>query len=218
MLLHASPACRSGRGRDTMSSGRDCFDSRRDAGKREKTQMFHLQWLRTRGVNRGKPGLPGGHGRRLALLGFLIAASLLETGCQSGPFSPPAALSAAPPASSRARSVMVATAVAVPKSWRMEDAFRVECPSERPVLRSSFPAPRSLPARSTPSNVPPPDSPQYLEPVPQATPGPAPVRRFGRSGARAAPAHRHQDQSRATKPFVPIPDRTVLVAITWPTR
>ena len=71
-----------------MSRGRDCFDSRGDAGIREKTQMFHLQWFRTRGVNRGKPGLPGGHGRRLALLGFLIATSLLETGCQSDPCSP----------------------------------------------------------------------------------------------------------------------------------
>src|SRR5271166_5588091 len=71
-----------------MSRSSACFDLRGDAGKREKTQMFHLQWFRTRGVNRGKPGLPGGHGRRLALLGFLIASSLLETGCQSGPFSP----------------------------------------------------------------------------------------------------------------------------------
>ena len=50
--------------------------------------MFKLQWLRARGVCRGKPGLPGGHGRRLAVLGLLILTSLLETGCQSGPFSP----------------------------------------------------------------------------------------------------------------------------------
>src|SRR5271157_4863545 len=71
-----------------MSRSRDGFDSRGDAGKREKTQMFYLQWSRTRSVNRGKPGLPGGHGRRLALLGFLIASSLAQTGCQSGPFSP----------------------------------------------------------------------------------------------------------------------------------
>ena len=66
----------------------DLFDARQDAGKREKTQMFHLHWFRCRGINRGKPGLPGGHGRRLALLGFLIASSLTQTGCQSGPFSP----------------------------------------------------------------------------------------------------------------------------------
>ena len=50
--------------------------------------MFNLQWFRARGIHRGKPGLPGGHGRRLAVLGILIATSLLETGCQSGPFSP----------------------------------------------------------------------------------------------------------------------------------
>ena len=132
-----------------MSRSRDCFDSRGDAGIREKTQMFHLQWFRTRGVNRGKPGLPGGHGRRLALLGFLIATSLLETGCQSDPCSPCGftALLAAPRASSRARSVVIAAAVAAPKSWRMEDVFRVEYPSERRSLRSSFRAPRSLPAR-----------------------------------------------------------------------
>lgn len=50
--------------------------------------MFNLEWLRARGVSRGEPGLSVGRGRRLAVLGLLLAGSLLQTGCQSGPFSP----------------------------------------------------------------------------------------------------------------------------------
>ena len=47
--------------------------------------MFNLEWLRARGVSRGEPGSSGGRGRRLAILGLLLASSLLQTGCQSGP-------------------------------------------------------------------------------------------------------------------------------------
>jgi protein tyrosine phosphatase (PTP) superfamily phosphohydrolase (DUF442 family) len=162
-----------------MSRGRDCFDARGDAGKREKTQMFHLQWFRTRGVNRGKPGLPGGHGRRLVLLGFLIATSLLETGCQSGPFSP---------------CGFVGRTTSFIMSPFRHDRGCGGCGSEvvadggcvssgvpvgatgAPVIIQNAPIGSGV---ATPSNVLPQDSPQNLEPVPQASPGQAPaVRRL----------------------------------------
>jgi protein tyrosine phosphatase (PTP) superfamily phosphohydrolase (DUF442 family) len=50
--------------------------------------MFIAKLLLTHGTPRGKPGLPGGHGRRLAVSLALGAACLIQTGCQSGPFSP----------------------------------------------------------------------------------------------------------------------------------
>ena len=199
-----------------MSRSRDCFDSRGDAGIREKTQMFHLQWFRTRGVNRGKPGLPGGHGRRLALLGFLIATSLLETGCQSDPCSP-----------CGFSGFIGRTTSFITRPFRRdrggccgsevvaeEDAFRVEYPSERRSLRSSFRAPRSFPARRLPrmSRL------RILRKI--STRCLRQLRDKPRSdGCRPARAARAAPSPvRATKPFVPIRDRTVLVAITWPTR
>ena len=163
-----------------MSRSRDCFDSRGDAGIREKTQMFHLQWFRTRGVNRGKPGLPGGHGRRLALLGFLIATSLLETGCQSDPCSPCGFSGFIGRTTSFITrpfrrdpggccgSEVVANGGCVPSG----------VPVGAPVAPIIVPGATVVPGAVTPSNVPPPDYPQNLEVAPQATPGQAPVRRL----------------------------------------
>ncbi len=160
-----------------MSRSRDCFDSRGDAGIREKTQMFHLQWFRTRGVNRGKPGLPGGHGRRLALLGFLIATSLLETGCQSDPCSPCGFIGRTTSFITRpfrrdrggcCGSEVVADGGCVSSG----------VPVGAPVAPIIVPGATVAPGAVTPSNVPSPDSPQYLDQVPQANPGPAPVRRL----------------------------------------
>src|SRR5271165_3211801 len=163
-----------------MSRSRDCFDSRRDAGIREKTQMFHLQWFRTRGVNRRKPGLPGGHGRRLALLGFLIATSLLETGCQSDPCSP-----------CGFSGFIGRTTSFITRPFRRDPGGC--CGSEvvanggcvssgvavgAPVAPIIVPGATVVPGAVTPSNVPPPDYPQNLEVAPQATPGQAPVRRL----------------------------------------
>src|SRR5208283_4346820 len=160
-----------------LARGRDCFDSRGDAGKREKTQMFHLQWFRTRGVNRGKPGLPGGHGRRLALLGFLIATSLLETGCQSDPCSPCGGF------------IGRTTSRIMSPFRRNRGCCGSEVVAEGGCVSSGVPvgvtaAPIIVPGATvvpgavTPSTVPAPDSPQYLDQVPQAAPGPAPVRRL----------------------------------------
>jgi protein tyrosine phosphatase (PTP) superfamily phosphohydrolase (DUF442 family) len=163
-----------------MSRSRDCFDSREDAGIREKTQMFHLQWFRTCGVHRGKPGLPGGHGRRLALLGFLIATSLLETGCQSDPCSPCGFSGFIGRTTSFITrpfrrdpggccgSQVVAEAGCVPSG----------VPVAAPVAPIVVPGATVVPGAATPSNVPPPDYPQNLEVAPQATPGQAPVRRL----------------------------------------
>src|SRR5271157_4385983 len=165
-----------------LARGRDCFDSRGDAGKREKTQMFHLQWFRTRGVNRGKPGLPGGHGRRLALLGFLIATSLLETGCQSDPCSPCGCIgrrtSFITQAFRRDRngccgSEVVADGGCVPSGVPVGV-------TAAPII---VPGATVVPGAVTPSTVLPPDTPQYLDQVPQANPGPAPAAPVRRSPA-----------------------------------
>src|SRR5208282_246377 len=156
-----------------MSRSRDGFDSRGDAGKREKTQMFRLQWSRTLGVNRGKPGLPGGHGRRLALLGFLIAASLLETGCQSGPFSPcgfvgrTTSFIMSPFRHDRGCSTCGSEVVADGGCYSSGVPVGV---AGGPVIYQNAPMGSG---QATPSTVPLQDSPQNLDAIPQANPGPA---------------------------------------------
>ncbi len=160
-----------------MSRGRHCFDSRGDAGKREKTQMFHLQWFRTRGVNRGKPGLPGGHGRRLAVLGLLIATSLLETGCQSDPFSPCGFVGRTTSFITRPfhrdRGCCCGSEV-VADGGCVSSGVPVGV-TGAPVIIQNAPIGSG---GATPSNVLPPDTPRDLEVAPQATPGTAPIRRL----------------------------------------
>jgi len=139
--------------------------------------MFHLQWFRARGVSRGKPGLPGGHGRRLALLGFVIATSLLETGCQSGPFSPCGCIGSTTSAiMSRFRRDRGCGGCG---SEVVADGGCVSSGVPVGVTAAPFIVPGAtvVPGAVTPSNVLPQDSPQNLEPVPQASPGQAPIRR-----------------------------------------
>ncbi len=166
-----------GPGPGYMSRGGACFDSRGDAGKREKTQMIDLQWFRSRGVNRGKPGLPGGHGRRLALLGFLVAASLLETGCQSGPFSPcgfvgrTTSFIMSPFRHDRGCSTCGSEVVADGGCYSSGVPVGA---TGAPVIIQGAPVGSG---QGTSSSVPFQDSPQTLDAIPQASPGPAPVRR-----------------------------------------
>ncbi len=137
--------------------------------------MFHLQWLRTRGVNRGKPGLPGGHGRRLALLGFLIAASLLETGCQSGPFSPcgfvgrTTSFIMSPFHHDRGCSTCGSEVVA--EGGCYSSGVPVGA-TGGPVIYQNAPMGSG---QATPSTVPLQDSPQNLDALPSATPGRRPT-------------------------------------------
>ncbi len=164
-----------------MSRSRDCFDSRGDAGKREKTQMFYLQWFRTRSVNRGKPGLPGGHGRRLALLGLLIATSLLETGCQSGPCSPCGFVGRTTSFITRPfhRDRGCCGSEVVADGGCVSSGVPVGV-TAAPII---VPGATVVPGAVTPSTVLPPDTPQYLDQVPQANPGPAPAAPVRRSPA-----------------------------------
>jgi len=159
------------------SRGRHCFNSRGDAGKREKTQMSHLQWFRTRGVNRGKPGLPGGHGRRLALLGLLIASSLLETGCQSGPFSPCGCIGRTTTSFMsrfrRDRGCSTCGSDVVADGGCYPSGVPVGA-TGAPVIIQGAPVGSG---QGTSSSVPLQDSPQSLEAVPGASPGQAPIRR-----------------------------------------
>src|SRR5271157_3018673 len=163
------------------SRGRDGFDSRGDAGKREKTQMFYLQWFRTRSVNRGKPGLPGGHGRRLALLGLLIATSLLETGCQSGPCSPCGFVGRTTSFITRPfhRDRGCCGSEVVADGGCVSSGVPVGV-TAAPII---VPGATVVPGAVTPSTVLPPDTPQYLDQVPQANPGPAPAAPVRRSPA-----------------------------------
>src|SRR5271157_3171127 len=162
-----------------MSRSRDGFDSRGDAGKREKTQMFYLQWSRTRSVNRGKPGLPGGHGRRLALLGFLIATSLLETGCQSGPFSPCGFIGRTTSFITRPfnRDRGCCGSEVVADGGCVSSGVPIGVTGAPIIVPGATVAPGAV----TPSTVLPPDTPQYLDQVPQANPGPAPAAPIRRS-------------------------------------
>jgi protein tyrosine phosphatase (PTP) superfamily phosphohydrolase (DUF442 family) len=137
--------------------------------------MFSLRSFRARGVNRGKPGLPGGHGRRLALLGILIATCLLETGCQSGPFSP-------------CGCVGSATSRFVNRFHRnrSEPCCGTEVVSDGGCISSGVPIGATIapviiqnapvgPGGATPSNMFPSDTPTNLDAMPpRAAPGPEP--------------------------------------------
>ncbi|MGO9598530.1 MAG: fused DSP-PTPase phosphatase/NAD kinase-like protein [Isosphaeraceae bacterium] len=130
--------------------------------------MFSLRWSRARGVNRGKPGPAGGHGRRLALLGSLIAASLLQTGCQSGPFSPCGCIG-------RRVDLVMST-------FRRDRA--APCCGSSGVVAESGCVPSGVPVESigvpvgspvgVPSTVPLTPPATELEPLPSAKPGAAP--------------------------------------------
>ena len=139
--------------------------------------MIPLPWFRARGVSRGKPGSPGWQCRRLALLGVLVATSLLETGCQSGPFSPCGFIGRRTSFLTRpfrhgcdscGGSEVVADGGCVSSGVPIGAAAA-------PII---VPGATVAPGAATPSNVLSPDSPQILDQAPQANPGPAPTRRF----------------------------------------
>jgi protein tyrosine phosphatase (PTP) superfamily phosphohydrolase (DUF442 family) len=150
------------------------FESPGGVVGREKPSMFSLKWLQSRGANRGKPGLPGGHGRRLVVLGALCAASLLQTGCQSGPFSP--------------CGFVGRTTSRIMRPFRnggAEACCGAEaggCVTTGVPVESIAPGTGTVvvPGPSAPSSV---DTPQYLESVPKASPGPAPSGPTGRAPA-----------------------------------
>ena len=131
--------------------------------------MFKLQWLSARGICRGKPGLPGGHGRRLAVLGLLVLTSLLETGCQSAPCSPCGIVNRTTAFIQRTfrrnRSEPCCGAGVVADGGCVSSGVPVETIGT-PVVAPAFPS-------ATPSNVLPQDSPSNLEALPKAEPGPA---------------------------------------------
>ncbi len=136
--------------------------------------MFRLRWFRARGINRGKPGLPGGHGRRLMALGLLLAGCLLQTGCQSGPFSPCGFVG-------RTTSFLTRPFRHGCSSCGSEVVADGGCfPSGVPVGVGAapvvVPGGTVIPGGTTPSNVQ--DSPTNLEAVPQASPGSSPVRSY----------------------------------------
>ena len=149
--------------------------------------MFHLQWFPSRGASRGKPGLPGGHGRRLVLLGLLIAGSLSQTGCQSDPcntcsfFGRTRALIASTfpfrhGCNSCGGSEVVAEGGCVPSGVPIGA-------TAAPVVVT--PGTTVTPGPVVPSNGPQ-DSIQNLEPLPKSNIGPAPIR--GSQGSTGSPS------------------------------
>jgi hypothetical protein len=137
--------------------------------------MIHLKWSCYRGVTRGKPIQTRRSGRRLMMLGLLIASGLLQTGCQSGPFSP--------------CGFMGRTTSRLMRPFRgaSSGCCGSEIGSEVPIESVApgvivSPGATVIPGPGSPSNVSPSpaDSPTGLEAIPQAAPGPA----QGRTGSR----------------------------------
>ena len=120
--------------------------------------MFSVQWLGARGLNRGKPGLPGGHGRRLAVLAMLMAATVFETGCQSSLCGPCGVVGRTTSFITRPfhrnRAGRRAAAPNVSDGGCISSGVPVEAGA-----RSSCRGRPSFPAAATPSNVLPPDNP-----------------------------------------------------------
>ena len=143
--------------------------------------MFSVKWIGARGLNRGKPGLPGGHGRRLAAFAILMAATVLQTGCQSGPFSSCGSCGTS--------GIIARTTSFITRPFHRNKVAAACCGSEvvsdggcissgvpveagAPVI---MPGATVIPGAATPSNVLPPDTPSSLEALPpRASPGPAP--------------------------------------------
>ncbi len=211
ILLTQSWSCRLPREPQTANSGSArrparwassaLFESPGGAVGRENPPMFSLKWLQSRGAIRGKPGLPGGHGRRLAVLTALCTASLLQTGCQSGPFSPCGCIGR--------------TATRFMRPFRNGGADACcgaeagGCVSSGVPVESMAPGAMVVPGASAPSAV---DTPQYLESVPKASPGPAPSSPTG----RCLPARRRVSRpARFTRRTGPRADRPDLEPTTW---
>jgi protein tyrosine phosphatase (PTP) superfamily phosphohydrolase (DUF442 family) len=157
-----------------LKGGRDHL--REDDGTREKLTMFNLQWLRDRGVNRGKPNPLGGRGRRLLVLGLLIGSSVLETGCQSSRFCGPCgivgrttSLIRRPFQALRGGEPVVYGSEVISDGGCISSGVPIESMGG-PVIGPAAPIGSGV----TPSNVAPSDLPESLEAIPKADPGPAP--------------------------------------------
>ena len=140
--------------------------------------MFVPKWLRVRGVIRGEPAEPEGRGRRWGLRGLILAAVLLQTGCQSGPFSPCGFFGRA---TSRLMSPFRGGNVCCGPEIVSDVPMEVVTPGAVVV-----PAPPAVPVTPVPSTVVPPETPSNLEPLPRSQPGPAPtgsIRRSPSSGS-----------------------------------
>ncbi|QEH37638.1 hypothetical protein OJF2_62290 [Aquisphaera giovannonii] len=148
--------------------------------------MFRLQWFGPRAYGRGRPGLPGGQGRRLVVLGLVAAACLSQTGCQSGPFSPCGFVGRTTSRLMRPFSKCGSGCATGTCGEVVADGgcFPGGVATEAVVAPGISTAPPIVvpPASSTPSNVGSPDT--QLDAIPSATPGPAPT---SRSSGRVPP-------------------------------
>lgn len=140
--------------------------------------MFSLSWLRERGVTRGRPAAR--RVARMLALGALIVSGLLQTGCQSGPFS-------------RYGLAGRATAKVVQPVRRIFAGVGCcgsEVVTEAPIMYGEpvgvvapvapfGTTPAIIEGSPVPSTVAPanPDAPTSLEPLPSAEPGPGPTTR-----------------------------------------
>ncbi|WP_165225901.1 fused DSP-PTPase phosphatase/NAD kinase-like protein [Aquisphaera insulae] len=138
--------------------------------------MFCLQWFGPRGHGRGRPGLPGGQGRRLVVLGFVAAACLIQSGCKSGPFSPCGFVGRTTSKVFHRGSSPCGAAPCGTEVVSDGGCFPSAVPTETVVTPGAVVTPSVVvPPASTPSNVMSPDS--QLEALPSATPGNAPQSR-----------------------------------------
>ena len=201
------PAMPAGSGRFRAPGGRARFDSRGEAGKREKNLMFSVQWLGARGLIRGKPSLPGGHGRRLAVFAIFMAATVLETGCQSSLCGPCGVIGRTtsfitrPFQRNRNGSACCGSEV-VSDGGCISSGVPVEA-AGAPVI---IPGATVVPGAGTPSNVLPPDTPSSLEALPKADPGPAPSGAIRRLPAVAREQDRFELRDPPSRlPVEPVP-------------
>lgn len=138
--------------------------------------MFNVPSSFARGTPRGHPGLTGVLGRRLAVALTIASACLLQTGCQSGPFSPCGSVRQT---TSRFFSRFHRDKNACCGSEVVADGCATGVPVEGMVTASptvtSGPIISTTPQGGTSSSVAPGDSPTSLDPIaPEARPGPAP--------------------------------------------
>ncbi|MFO0890407.1 MAG: hypothetical protein U0790_14850 [Isosphaeraceae bacterium] len=148
--------------------------------------MFTMSSLLARGTPRGKPGLPGGRGRRLAVAAAFLAACLVQTGCRSGMSGQ---------CGTSSTGFLSRTAARLTRPFHRDKAAccGTEVVAADPCSSGGIPvegmvtAPTVVPNAvitpapqvGTPSTVAPMDTPSSLEPIspeirPESRPGPAP--------------------------------------------
>jgi len=157
--------------------------------------MFSLSWLRQRGLTRARPS-----GRRRAAkavaLGFLVATTLLQTGCRSGGFGSGCGLFSPCGFPARATSRIMQPFKRLGTGMGLcgdgcgtpgcDAPMEYAAPAGVIVPAAPLAAPAVVvPGGSVPSTVSPSiDSPTNLEALPSAEPGPSPARSGTSSGVR----------------------------------